>query len=59
LQIFISFFFKQPVKKKAVMVAAGSVPQYAQGCDISWDVVNFEEEVVLEEGKDELLGGEN
>jgi hypothetical protein len=59
LQIFISFFFKQPKKKKAIKVAAGAVPQYAQGRDIPLDVVHFEEEVVLEEGEDELLGEEH
>jgi hypothetical protein len=59
LQIFISFFFKQPKKKKAIKVAAGAVPQYAQGHDIPLDAVHFEEEVVLEEGEDELLGEEN
>jgi hypothetical protein len=59
LQIFISFFFKQPKKKKAIKVAAGAVPQYAQGRDIPLDAVHFEEEVVLEEGEDELLGEEN
>ena len=59
MQIFISFFFKQPKKRKAVKVAAGAVPQHAQGRDIPLDAVHFEEEVVLEEGDDELLGDEN
>jgi hypothetical protein len=59
LQIFISFLFKQPKKKKVVKVAAGAVPQYAQSCDIPLDVVHFEEQVVLEEGEAELLGEEN
>ena len=59
MQIFISFFFKQPKKRKAVKVAAGAVPQHAQGCDIPLDAVHFEEEVVLEEGEDELLGEKN
>jgi hypothetical protein len=59
LQIFISFFFKQPKKRKAVKVAAGAVPQHAQDRDIPLDAVHFEEEVVLEEGEDELLGEEN
>jgi hypothetical protein len=59
LQIFISFFFKQPKKKKVVKVAAGAVPQYAQSRDIPLDVVHFEKEVVLEEGEAELLGEEN
>ena len=59
MQIFISFFFKQPKKRKAVKVAAGAVPQHAQGHDIPLDAVHFEEEVVFEEGEDELLGEEN
>ena len=59
MQIFISFFFKQPKKRKAVKVAAGAVPQHAQDRDIPLDAVHFEEEVVLEEGEDELLGEEN
>ena len=59
MQIFISFFFKQPKKRKAVKVAAGAVPQHAQGHDIPLDAAHFEEEVVLEEGEDELLGEEN
>jgi hypothetical protein len=59
LQIFISFFFKQPKKRKAVKVAAGALPQHAQGRDIPLDAVYVEEEVVLEEGEDELLGEEN
>ena len=59
MQIFISFFFKQLKKKKIVKVAAGAVPQHAQGRDIPLDVVHFEEEVVLEEGEDELLGEDN
>ena len=35
------------------------MPQHAQDRDIPLDAVHFEEEVVLEEGEDELLGEEN